>query len=852
MKQGLRRCFVALLIVVLSLPVFPAGVLVSAAAKKPSLSMSSMNLVGVGATSSIKLNNVDMSKVKRLTWYTQNEDVAIVEPVSSDKLTGKITAVGKGTTNVRIKITYKDGKVERPSCKVKVLIPATAVEINNAKDNEENNNRHVIVVGETYDFNRTLTPKNANDKTYWYIDNEEYATVNTSGVVTAKKPGFIRLEARASLTKAGAATSTVNDIINIEIVGKSAIVNEVVLVDTNTLKITFNNAIDPTTVIKTDKKLQDTIIITPKTDEKGVNASPLGDLTGSLSTDGKVLTITSTNVFNGLYGIHLSSNIKSTDGLNLNNYYENLSLYDTIKPTFKDYTVDETGLKVSINFSEPMDFTSMAVTGAKVVSSGHTALPATISTISEKTNYVVSKDKKSLIIDLTNVSSYDHNKMFSISLSGLKDLAGNFSNPYPLTVYFMADTTPKPQARLITIARTGYNTLTATFTRPIKTPGMMLLSNGDWINGVVDTEDNKKVNYTISSTAALISGIQKVSVSHWDSYNVSPSDTSASILTERMVDFTVDRSIPVLTKSELTLVSENGVDTHVLTLTYNKKVSVLFATGSFTTRIVTVNNDIYSNRLLGYTAVVKDNVVTLLLNKEQFTESGLYTITIPSGFVRDEYMNLNTAHTVQIRKDAAVSSALPAPKEVKQAVDNPNVVYVVFANKVDEVTAQNVSNYQILGTTIISAELTDNTANGATVKLTLLANSITTTTIYPIYINNITGYHNTYTKMEPYQNMILLNENKLPQITNVTFTYPNTITMTFDETITGTANFQVMQGSLDLSSGSIITGNTIIITLNNVPSKNVALRIIPTQYNSIKDSSGNVTTISERIIVPNY
>ncbi len=852
MKQGLRRCFVALLVVVLSLPVFPAGILVSAATKKPSLSMSSMNLVGVGATSSIKLNNVDMSKVKRLTWYTQNEDVAIVEPASSDNLTGKITAVGKGTTNIRIKITYKDGKVERPSCKVKILIPATAIEINNAKDTEENNNRHIIIVGETYDFNRSLTPKNANDKTYWFIDNEEYATVNSSGVVTGKKPGFIRLEARASLTKAGAATSTVNDIINIEIVEKSAGVKEVVLVDTNTLKITFTSAINPSTVLTTDKKLQDTIVITPKIDDKGVNASPLGALTGSLSTDGKVLTITSTNVFNGLYGIHLSSNIKSTDGLALTNYYENLTLYDTIRPTFKDYTVDETGLKVSINFSEPMDFTSMALTGAKVVSAGQTALPATISIIGEKANYVVSKDKKSLTIDLSNVSSYDHNKLFTINLSGLKDLAGNFSNPYPLTVYFMADTTPKAQARLMTVVRSGYNTLTATFTRPIKSPGMIYLSNGEWINGIVDTTDNTKVNYTISTAAALLTGVQKVSVGYWDSYNVALTDTSASTLTERVVDFTVNRSVPVLIKSELTLVSENGVDNHVLTLTYDKKVVVTSATGSFATKIVTVNNDIYSNRLLGYTAVAKDNVVTLILTKEQFTDSGLYTVTIPNGFVRDDYMNLNNAQTIQFRKDAAVSSALPAPKEVKQAADNPNVVYVVFGNKLDEATSQNPSNYIILGTTVVSAELVDNAATGATVKLTLAPNSIPTTTIYPIYINNITGYHNTYTKMEPYQNIIPLNENKAAQVTNVVYNYPNTITMTFDEAIIGTANFQVLQGSADLATSSIITGNTVIITLNNVPTKNVVMNIVPTQFNTIKDSSGNASVISPRILVPNY
>jgi hypothetical protein len=845
MKKRMLKFLALMLIVILALPILPTGYgSIASAATKPTLSMTSKTLVGEGASFTLQLKNVDMSKVKRTTWYSQNEKVAIV-----DAKTGYVTSVGKGKTNVKCKITYKDGSVERPACKVTVKIPATEIKINNAKDYEENNNRHIIVVGESFNFNRTLTPSNANDKTYWFVDNENYATVNSSGIVKALKPGFIRLTAVASLTKEGVETSVVNDIINVEIVDKTANVVSVILMDTTTLSVTFSSAIDASTILGSDGKLTDNVAITAKTDDKGNAANGLGQLTGTLSTDGKTLTIKSTNIFNGLYGVHFSSNIKTKEDVSLLDYYENFELYDKTAPFFKEWSVDDTGLKVTLNFSEPMDFTNLTITNVKAVNTTSTALPTTISMLGDKNSYIVSEDKKSLSIDLTTLAAVDQNKMFSISLSNIKDLAGNYPTTYPLTVYFQTDTTPKAQARLTTLVRTGYNTLTATFTRAIKTPGMILLSNGEWITGVVDTTDNKKVNYTLSTASALLSGAQKVSVGYWDSYNVSPTDTSAALLTERIVDFTVDKSVPVLIKSELTMVTEGGVDSHVITLTYNKNVTLLSPTGSFTAKLVTLNNDIYSNKLIGYTAVAKDTQVTVVLTASQFTESGYYTITIPAGFVLDNYMNLSLANTIQVKKDAGVSSALPAPKEIKQSPENASEVYVVFGNKVDETTAQSVANYSIIGTTIISAELIDNTPTGATVKLKLLTGSVSATTLYPVIISGVTGYHSSYTAMDTYQSMVLLTENKAANLVSATYSYPLTVTLTFDENIKGTASFQVIHNNVDIAATSTIIGNTIVITLKSSPTINGTMQIVPTQYNVITDMYGNTTTVLPRYIV---
>lgn len=850
MKQALKRCLLALLVIMLALPVLPANV-ISAAAKKPTLSPAKITLVGEGATNNLKLNNVDMSKVKRLTWYSQNEKVAIAEPTSGDKLTGKVIAVGKGKTNVRVKITYKDGSVVRPNCSVTVQIPAKEVKISNAVLDAVNNN-HVIVVGESFDFNRKLTPSNANDKTYWFLEDlkgKDIVTVDTAGVVKALKPGFVRLTAKASLTKAGAANSKVTDSIVIEVVEKSAQVVKVELVDTTTLKVTFNNSIKADTIIK-DKKLLDTVKIFAKTDSKGMTAKALGDLTGSLSTNGKELTIYTSFGFNGLYGLSLTNQIKSTDGLSLVNYNEDLEYYDKKFPYFKEAEADETGLQVTLHFSEPINIDQMKVEGARLYETAKpAAMPLTLSTLGITSNYKLSKDRKALTIDLSSISSYDHNKVFEVMVSGIKDDAGNYTEPYPHPMYFKVDTSPRPQSRLITIERTGMNELTATFDRAIQYPGnLQIKDNYEYIAGKIDPDNNKKVKYTLSPNSALLTGTRLVSVGLWNGYNVDPRDTSANQMKDFPVNFTVELSLPELVSQEFSHVQETG--DYQWKLIYNKPVTITSAAGTLEARVLTTNNDLYNNQYLSYIATVKDNEVTLTLRKEQVLYTGIYTVKLPAGFVRDNYSNPSNLREIIFSKDAAVSSELPAPKAIEQDIYNPSILYITFGNKVDEATARNVNNYRIIGTTIVKADLVENHADAATIALTLASNTITLDTNYPIFISGIAGYHNTYTAMKPYERTIRLRENVAPTIREIKYSYPNTVTITFSESIKGTPSFKVIQNNRNFAINSIISGSTVIITLDTTPSLNVLMTLEATTENYITDENGNVSTISTQAVMP--
>lgn len=217
---------------------------------------------------------------------------------------------------------------------VTVKLPATAISIRT--HHKDDNAKKVITVGKSYNFDSKLSPRKTKDKTYWFIDKTEYATVDKRGVVTGLKAGTVFLTAVASETEAGIATSTVRDTIVIEIVEKkdcdvkTANVKHVALSEATKLTITFNKAINPSSIIDTNNKLLNSVIIIPKVDANGVAATPLGVLTASLSKDFKTLTIQSTTNFKGLYGMYLLPTIKTTEGIALVEYNKDITLNDSL------------------------------------------------------------------------------------------------------------------------------------------------------------------------------------------------------------------------------------------------------------------------------------------------------------------------------------------------------------------------------------------------------------------------------------------------------------------------------------------------------------------------------------------
>ncbi len=122
-------------------------------------------------TSQVLPSNATFKDVK---WSTSDKKVAKVDS------NGKVTAVSKG--KVTITCTSVDNPMIKKSCTVKVYVKVTGVKLNKSSAK--------VYAGQTYQLKATVSPSDAsNKKVSWTSSDTKIATVNSKGLVTAKKPG---------------------------------------------------------------------------------------------------------------------------------------------------------------------------------------------------------------------------------------------------------------------------------------------------------------------------------------------------------------------------------------------------------------------------------------------------------------------------------------------------------------------------------------------------------------------------------------------------------------------------------------------------------------------------------------
>lgn len=838
MKKRHGHRIMVVLILFLLIPFVWSQNVITVSAATPAFKESKIEIVGVGETHQLEIKNkVDKSTYK---WTSSNAKVAKVNSK------GLVTSVDKGSATIKCKIVYPNGKSTTISCSVTVKIPATGIKINNAK---EVNGAHILQLGEKFNFNRDIIPSNSTDKTYWSVGGGDASCIridsSSSGIVTAVKVGKVVLKATAAKesTAKAAATSIVDDAIIIEVVGPSATVNSVEIVNSDEIKVVFDSAVNRSTIIDSNNRLRkDSIEVTLRKDTKGVLAEDPGAMTASLSSDMKTLTIKTENMLNGQYGISFSENIKTMDGLALEPYYKHITYIDVIPPFISEVSLDDTGMITTITFSETIDFSNFKVSNPTLVptSTSTTVDQSTLRILDNELNYVISKDKKSISINLSKIPAVDYGKIFTITISGIKDLSGNIPKDYTLTTNVFTDITKRPQARPYSITRTGYKTLTAAFDRAIQSPGMITINNGSFIIGTVDAENNKLVNFTIPDQYLKYEGMQTVSIAYWKGYNVDPSDNFANQLRSFTVDFTAEKTNPVLITSQFDPTS------NILTLTYNEDVTLSRNSGIFNSILVTNTDDIISGTMISYTKMESTDPKVVKLLMTNMSMVGTYKFTLEQGFVYDNFGNPSLGgRDIVVNTISETTNELPGPYLIKQSDSNLSQITLHFTNKLDIDSAQNINNYRIPGVTILSAQVINNTNNAATVLLTVADGSIDVTVERPITITGLKGYNNSYTEILEFSTNVLLKDNKRPYFTDqVVFDKktPNIVKLIFSEPIKGTMAFKVTQydgtNQFEMPHTVSVSGNTVIITLGGVPKNNTYLRIDVIK-NEIIDESGN-------------
>ncbi len=852
-----------LLTLVIMLPYFLNQNSAIAATNSPVLSEEELELVGIGKEYQLEvLNDKEKSTYQ---WSSNNTEVVTV----TNK--GLVTAVNKGKARIKCKIRYASGTTKNLYCYVTVTIPAEKIEINNARDSL---GTHIMRVGETYNFNRTLTPSNSTDKTYWSIDasDEEanpdaVALVNSeNGIVKALRGGKVVLVATAAkeATAAAAKKSIVKDAIIIEVIGPAAEVVSAQITNAKTIKVMFGTAIRPSTVINSNERLSSNITVVPKVASNGETARDPGILTGSISSDNQTLTITASNYFYGEYGISFSDGILTMDGTKLYKDYFNLrymietpntgtdyedpftgrvpdtddSVIDTEAPKIDSVELGDDGMTNIIKFTEKMDFIDFRVTNATVVGSTG-AQPSTISYLNTKTNYIFSSDGKSIIINLSDISQADYNKSFTVTISGVSDMSGNRPSSGNLVVGLRTDVSPREQARPISVIRSSYDTITATFTRSIKTPGYAYINHGGYYPGTVDPENDKQVNYKLYAYDASLSGNQIVSIGFWNSYNVVPGDTYANRMYDFNVLFTTEQVKPILTAYQF------NPSLKILTLTYSENVNPVSEVGYLA---YTMDSSQYDNTGRLYYSVISkaNNVIELMLHDVNLY--GNYTFTLQEGFVLDYYRNLSYSRTITINNGTGSGGAkvLAEPYSIHQSTANHSLIYIEFADKLDEASALDIDNYHIAGVTIDEVRLISNTTNGAQVRLTLEKGTIASNGTRRMTITGLKGFNGSAGVMADYATSIDLIENKDPELLSIKYNAVtrNTIEMTFNEDIKGTMSITIRERTNNAIVGNSVTveGKIVKIMLGRIPNDGTYLNLY-VQYNGITDMNGNPSTI---------
>jgi uncharacterized protein YjdB len=148
------------------------------------INVSSLNLT-VRSTAQLTASALPSTASQTVKWASNRSSVATVSS------SGLVTAVGPGTALIRATSTRSSGKYRTIKVTVAKLPAPTKLDISPADTNMEK--------GDTLQLTASPTPTSADSSVKWSSDNASIATVSSSGLVTAKSEGIVRIRAASAV-----------------------------------------------------------------------------------------------------------------------------------------------------------------------------------------------------------------------------------------------------------------------------------------------------------------------------------------------------------------------------------------------------------------------------------------------------------------------------------------------------------------------------------------------------------------------------------------------------------------------------------------------------------------------------
>lgn len=845
-KRSKRMAF--LLVFCMLLPLL-AGFADCLSVKAASVSLNATSRkVYLGTTFQLKVENLDTSKVQSTTWKANRASIAKVDK------NGLVTPVKVGTTTVKCTLKYKDGTSKVLSCTIIVRkrVEATAVKFTNVVLDDDN--AKSMYVGSTFSLKKSVTPSNTTDSAFYSSDDESVATVSTSGIITAKKPGITLIEIRYGISKTEAVKPENKAVAKfyLHVVEKPAPtstptptptstptptplpvlpkVESAKMVGSQELQIVFNQPVRKSSVVNGNKLVAGVVVL-----GKEEKATDFGTLTADLSTDAKTLTIHGTGSFNGIYSVVVSDKVVSSMGLPFEQYSSIMTLKDTTGPIYLNTTVGYNGMISNINFNEPLDITNMTV---ESISGTTDALLS--SYLKEVSSYRLSDDKRTLSIDLSGYTM-EKNLMVTVMFRGIRDTAGNATSRLLQSVYVRTDTSAKPLAKIVKAERISKTEIEVTFSAELSSGGMAQF--GSYTSyGVVDVENQRIVRFEIPANYQSVTSTQVVGFSGWYNYNAITSTIPSQ---SYPVNFTLDATPPQLLAYELTNAVVDGRTVSKLILTYNKEIRIATTTQQVTVRVRSTNGDIATVVPFSTMAEVENSIVTYTFEEPAMLGSGLFTFTFPEGMVADNLENYSREVNVTINKNGVASTdEAPFPISATQNPQDLGMIYLNFSGKIDPDTAEQVQNYYVANGSSriypVGATVSQNNDSSVVVELTFNTGTFTSTygSSYELVVNGVRGQGTAAGVVTSQSVVFTAVENDPPRYVTSTF-YNSMITITMSEEVTGTMRVNAVDTTTGMSFTGYGTasGKQVFITLEGFPTSKT-IRFTVTD-NQIIDASGN-------------
>lgn len=613
-----------------------------------------------------------------------------------------------------------------------------------------------------------------------------------SGIDTSKVGEY-----EATFTYSNKAYGTVSKSFKYKVVESAPMVSSVELLNAKELQINFSKPVDASTLLDNDMLKDGTVEIDHIPD-----AQRLKGLRGTLSKDGKTLVVRAEKTFDGRYAVLASSKIKGLDGKDLVPFKGIYTLTDNVRPVLNDPEYLENN-KVKFTFSEPVNVDSIYELAKKLELTD--ASGAGYKVVVEKLSW----DGKSFTLDLSEKASngnpiFEIGKDYKLTATGLRDFAGNYITPNPVTKIVQKKNIDaiKPSVIDMSSSKPGY--LTVTFSESVYASYYDHVAKIKFTNGDIKAELDK--NAWLDESGKVLT-VRDESFKGQIDVEVSEFRDLAGnygVASTKLVNFTNDATAPTVTGAEVKVIDGKN---H-LVLTYSEELKYGdYSDGKMVGSYITPNGvekDV-KNEWTDASYYSKNQIKTPISD----LELGSYSVKLPAGLVKDVVLNPSLEQSI---KFSIVSSPIEKEKptlvEYYLQEDDNSTFTLAFSEKLDP-SSLNLSNFLIEGKAIAGKAVFTND-NRDVIKLTLNEASIPNSGKYAFTVQNVKDVAGNV--MDTVVLDKKLAENDLPGLTSAVLTSNNVsgdsavITLTFDESISAASiedyeeDFKIFIGDIDVTT----------------------------------------------------